>query len=115
VRDGTVPHVGKRARQRRRHQARQTRPQPARQPARQHVLSTTAEATAATGREGLAHLDELVQARRHVEEQIEAHVADLAAAGVPWPAIADVLGVSRQAVRQAHLRRRTTTEAQRES
>jgi hypothetical protein len=114
VRDGTVPDVGKRAWQRRRHQVRQTRPQPARQPTRQHVLSTAAEeTTAATGREGLAHLDGLVQARRQVEEQIEAHVADLAAAGVPWPAIADVLGVSRQAVRQAHLRRRATTEGQR--
>lgn len=111
--DGTVPDVGKRARQRRRHQARQTRPPPSRQSPRQHVLSPAAqERTAANGREGLAHLDELVQTRRRVEEQIDAHVEDLAAAGVSWPAIADVLGVSRQAARQAHLRRRTNTEAQ---
>ena len=67
------------------------------------------EARAVTGREGLVRLDELVQARRQVEEQIDAQVDRLAAADVTWPAIADVLGVSRQAARQAHVRRRAST------
>ena len=62
-----------------------------------------------TGREGLARLDELVQARRQIEEQIDGQVGNLAAAGFSWPVLADVLGVSRQAVRQAHVRRRAAT------
>jgi hypothetical protein len=69
------------------------------------VLSPETRRTAAAGREGLARLDELVQTRRQVEELIAAQVDDLAAAAVSWPSIADVLGVSRQAARQAHTRR----------
>jgi len=64
-----------------------------------------------TGREGLARLEELVQARRQIEVQIDGQVDNLAAAGVSWPVLADVLGVSRQAVRQAHVRRRATTKS----
>ena len=39
--------------------------------------------------------------------RIEAHIDALAADGVPWPVIADALGVTRQAARQAYARRHT--------
>ena len=106
VRPGTVPDVGKRARQRRRNHAHRTRPQPAQQPTRQPALSGGPQSTTSTsGPDELLRLDELVQARRQVEEQIAARVDDLAAAGTSRPVIAEVLGVSRQAARQAHHRR----------
>ena len=64
-------------------------------------------------REGPAHLDERVQAGRQVEELIAAHVDDLAAAGVCWPVLDDVPGVSRKAAREAHVRRHARGEQQR--
>ena len=115
VRSVTVPDVGKRARQRRRNHARRTRPQPAQQPTRQPALSGGPQSTTSTsGPDELVRLDELVRARRQVEEQIAAQVDDLAAAGTSWPVIAEVLGVSRQAARQAHYRRHSASSSTRE-
>jgi hypothetical protein len=54
----------------------------------------------------LDRLGDLVAARRLLEGEIGVLVDALATAGVGWPAIAGVLGVSRQAARQAHNRRR---------
>lgn len=102
---GTVADMGKRARNRRRRQT-QAAPAPAaRQALRQPVLSNPGNTQA----DGLEQLGKLVEARRTVNEAIAAQVDDLAAAGVSWPVIADVLGVSRQAARQAHARRHATT------
>jgi hypothetical protein len=51
------------------------------------------------------HLRELVVQRDALREEIENEVERLADAGTSWPAIAAALGVSRQAARQAALRR----------
>lgn len=51
-------------------------------------------------------LRELVQRRGQLEKAIEWEVDRLTEAGVGWPQIASALGVSRQAARQASLRRR---------
>ena len=51
-------------------------------------------------------LHALVQRREQLERAIEWDVDRLAGVGIGWPPIAAVLGVSRQAVRQASLRRR---------
>ena len=51
-------------------------------------------------------LRELVQRRRQLEQAIAWEVDRLTEAAVGWPQIAAALGVSRQAARQASLRRR---------
>jgi hypothetical protein len=47
----------------------------------------------------------LITEQRKLQERIDAEVDQLADAGSSWPAIAAVLGVTRQAARQRHLRR----------
>lgn len=106
--------MGKRSRatrQKQFHRARIRLPEPA---PRQPELSTAAAAvtgpdaaTETPSETPLGVLAELVTARREVEEMVAAQVDVLAAAGTPWPVIAQVLGVSRQAARQAHQRRHT--------
>jgi hypothetical protein len=54
---------------------------------------------------GVEQLRLLVGRRHHLEQTVAALVDQLRAAGVGWPAIADALGVSRQAARQQALRR----------
>jgi predicted transcriptional regulator len=56
-------------------------------------------------RQGLADLKQLVKERAEVTALVEAQVDLLAKAGYSWPEIADALGVTRQAARQAHARR----------
>ena len=51
-------------------------------------------------------LRRLVERRDELERTISCEVDRLAEAGVGWPQIASALGVSRQAARQAALRRR---------
>jgi hypothetical protein len=60
---------------------------------------------AASGEVSLARLGDLVSARRLIEAEIGVLADALAATGTTWPAIAAVLGVSRQAARQGHQRR----------
>lgn len=118
---GAVADMGKHAKATRRNRTRRARSQAERastaarsqsprsaptSPARQHVLSTLA-GTSVDGREGLTVLAELVAARAELTARIEAHIDALAADGVPWPVIADALGVTRQAARQAYARRHT--------
>ena len=52
-------------------------------------------------------LRQLVARRVQLEQAITWEIDRLAEAGVGWPQIASVLGVSRQAARQAALRRRS--------
>lgn len=52
------------------------------------------------------HLAQLVQARRLLDDEMDAEVDRLATSGVSWPVIAIALGVTRQAARQRHVRRR---------
>ena len=54
---------------------------------------------------GLDQLAQLVVEEQRLKEELAALVDRLAASGVGWPVIAAVLGVSRQAARQAHRRR----------
>jgi hypothetical protein len=63
--------------------------------------------SAASDEVSLARLGDLAAARRLLEGEIGVLIDALAADGTGWPAIAAVLGVSRQAARQAHQRRRT--------
>ena len=58
--------------------------------------------------DGLDRLAELVAQHRRLNGQIAGQVDGLAAAGTSWPAIAQALGVSRQAAHQAHTRRQRT-------
>lgn len=51
--------------------------------------------------------------KRSIDTQITAEIDALADAGVSWPVIAEILGVSRQAARQAHTRRQTPASAAR--
>lgn len=53
-------------------------------------------------------LRRLVERRDQLERTINCEVDRLAEAGVGWPQIAAALGVSRQAARQAALRRRSS-------
>lgn len=53
-------------------------------------------------------LRRLVERRDALERTISCEVDRLAEAGVGWPQIASALGVSRQAARQAALRRRNS-------
>ena len=52
-------------------------------------------------------LRQLVERRERLERTITCEIDRLAEAGVGWPQIAAALGVSRQAARQAALRRRS--------
>ena len=54
-------------------------------------------------------LRRLIKRRDQLEKTITWEIDRLAEAGVGWPQIAAVLGVSRQAARQAALRRRSST------
>lgn len=54
---------------------------------------------------GLTHLRGLVAEREHIEHKIERDVLDSAEFGESWGAIADVLGVSRQAAHKRYARR----------
>ena len=58
--------------------------------------------------DGLARLTELTTAAQRLKAQITEQVDALAAAATSWPAIAQALGVSRQAAHQAHIRRHRT-------
>lgn len=58
-------------------------------------------------------LRQLVERRDHLERTISCEVDRLAEAGVGWPQIASALGVSRQAARQAALRRRGSPRVRR--
>ena len=105
--------MGKRARQRRPQPGRKPPHRPAGQDFRQQVLSKTSplEATNHTRVDGLARLAELATAARLLDAQITEQVDALAAAATSWPAIAQALGVSRQAAHQRHIRRhRAQTE-----
>jgi hypothetical protein len=80
---------------------------------RQRVLPTTTVATPPPSTQTakppsppeLDRLRHLVDQARRLREDLDGELDRLAAAGVGWPAIAAVLGVSRQAVRQRHARR----------
>jgi hypothetical protein len=60
---------------------------------------------------GLGRLAQLVVEEQRLKEERAELVEDLAESGVGWPAIASALGMSRQAARQAHLRRHTLAGA----
>lgn len=55
--------------------------------------------------DGLDRLAELAAQQKRLTGQIAGQVDGLAAAGTSWPAIAQALGVSRQAAHQTHTRR----------
>jgi hypothetical protein len=55
--------------------------------------------------ETLGELRRLADGRRVIDQRIEDVVEQLVASGVGWVPIADALGVTRQAARQAFLRR----------
>ena len=105
--------------------ARQRRPQPGRkqpqrpagqgprqagQGPRQQVLSKPFphEATNHKRMDGLARLAELTTQAKRLDAQINEQVDALAAAATSWPAIAQALGVTRQAAHQGHIRRHRT-------
>ena len=99
--------MGKRARQRRPQPGRKQPQRPAGQDRRQQVLSKTSplEATNHQRADGLARLAELTTAAQFLDAQITEQIDALAAAATSWPAIAQALGVSRQAAHQRHIRR----------
>ena len=101
--------MGKRARQRRPQAGRKQPQRQAGQDWPQQVLSKPPlEATNHKRADGLARLAELTTAAQRLNAQITEQVDALAAAATPWPAIAQALGVSRQAAHQAHIRRHRT-------
>lgn len=99
--------MGKRARQRRPQPGRKQPHRPAGQGNRQQVLSKTSPLEAAnhTRMDGLARLAELTTAAQLLDAQITEQIDALAADATSWPAIAQALGVSRQAAHQRHIRR----------
>jgi hypothetical protein len=99
--------MGKRARQRRPQPGRKQPQRPAGQGPRQQVLSEPLplEATNHKRTDGLARLAELTTAAQLLDAQITEQIDALAAAATSWPAIAQALGVSRQAAHQGHIRR----------
>ncbi|GAC1578440.1 MAG: hypothetical protein NVS3B18_12190 [Candidatus Dormibacteria bacterium] len=62
------------------------------------------ESTATNSASRLAELGWLVAEQRRLEDRERDVVAELVAGGVGWPAVAEALGVSRQAARQRFLR-----------
>jgi hypothetical protein len=102
-----VADMGKRARQRRPQPGRKQPHSPAGQDRRQQVLSEPSPLEAANRKrmDGLARLAELTTAAQLLDAQITEQVDALAAAATSWPAIAQALGVSRQAAHQGHIRR----------
>jgi hypothetical protein len=58
--------------------------------------------------EATARLKRLVDQRAVIEREIDAEIDRLECSGFTWPTIARALGVSRQATRQRHLRRRAS-------
>jgi hypothetical protein len=58
----------------------------------------------------LARLESLVAEQHALRTRLEAEVDRLVLTGVPWPRIAGVLGVTRQAARQAYVRRHKMEE-----
>jgi hypothetical protein len=75
---------------------------------REAVSASTAPPAAPVAVPTVDTLRRLVERRDHLERTIDCEVDRLAEAGVGWPQIASALGVSRQAARQAALRRRGT-------
>ena len=102
--------MGKRARQRRPQPGRKQPHRPAGQDTRQQVLSKPFPLDAANHKriDGLARLAELTAQAGRLNAQITEQIDALAAAATPWPAIAQALGVSRQAAHQGHIRRHRT-------
>ena len=74
---------------------------------RQQVLSEPFPVDLTSGKrmDGLDRLAELAAQQKRLTGQIAGQVDGLAAAGTSWPAIAQALGVSRQAAHQTHTRR----------
>jgi len=111
---GRLEGMGRRAQRRRQTTTGPATPRPAgiAVPAPRSAAPAASPATArptvaaASDEVSLARLGDLVAARRLLEGEIGVLVDALAADSVGWPAIAGVLGVSRQAARQAHHRRR---------
>jgi hypothetical protein len=91
--------MGKRARQRRPQPGRKQPQRATRQGPRQQVLSKPFPLDAANHKrmDGLARLAELTVQAQRLDAQITEQVDALAAAATSWPAIAQALGVSRQA------------------
>ena len=75
---------------------------------RRRERTATVVARAVTQVAGLDDLSEMVRRRDQMDQAVAALVDQLHVAGVGWPAIADALGVSRQAARQRAERRRTS-------
>jgi hypothetical protein len=105
--------MGKRARQRRPQPGRKQPQRPTPRGPRQQVLSEPFPIEAANHKrmDGLARLAALTTAAQLLDAQITEQIDALAAAATSWPAIAQALGVSRQAAHQGHIRRhRAPTE-----
>ena len=102
--------MGKRARQRRGQPGRKQPQRATRQGPRQQVLSKPFPLDAANHKrmDGLARLAELTVQAQRLDAQITEQVDILAAAATSWPAIAQALGVTRQAAYQGHIRRHRT-------
>jgi hypothetical protein len=102
--------MGKRARQQRSQPSRKQPHRQAGQGNRQQVLSEPfpLEATNHKRADGLARLAELTTEAQRLDAQITEQIDALAAAATSWPAIAQALGVTRQAAHQGHIRRHRT-------
>jgi hypothetical protein len=74
---------------------------------REHRQTTTAGVPTADPR--TLRLVELVANARRAQLLVDDEIDRLTCRGVSWPAIAAVLGVTRQAVRQRHRRRAAST------